>query len=340
MRRARERADREIETRRAILPLVVAVRSEVAQAVLLAALGQHVDRGAIDLGIAAAASLVSQHPGVADASGDQAVRDARRLLLVQCQPGDRTDGPGHEEKPVGVARRGAREQARQRGAEDHAGEVVVGQRRMAAVGREQHLVGLRPGDQELAVRERSLGETGVDLHLVFARLQAAAPLVGQAEAPVLLVVARPIGNQLRLIGQRVEVPLQLLELHLSAERDAVVEQVQVEAAGVGDHLAVRGEETRGADVPFRWHDPVEDLRSAGNLAKLERNDALQDAQRLANSVAGDAAADGIQVANQPVHFGAPRLSVDGIGAPPQLFGGVAGRQASGGGGHDHRPRKS
>src|SRR5205814_3943334 len=42
MRRARERADREIETRRAILPLVVAVRSEVAQAVLLAALGQHV----------------------------------------------------------------------------------------------------------------------------------------------------------------------------------------------------------------------------------------------------------------------------------------------------------
>src|SRR5215510_4266834 len=99
---------------------------------------------AIDLGVAAPALLVGQGTGVADAGGGQAVADARGGILVGREPRDRADGSRNEEETVRVPPRYRREQLRQSRQERDSGEVVVCQRRMAAVSGEEDLVGRGP----------------------------------------------------------------------------------------------------------------------------------------------------------------------------------------------------
>jgi hypothetical protein len=144
--------------------------------------GQNLHRRSIDHLVPAPAALVGEPPRVANARHDQAVANAPRPLLVQGQPGDGADGARHEEETVGVSKRDLPEQASEVGRQHHAGEVVVGQGRVAAVGGDQDFVGQSTGDHDLAVRERSLGQGGVDQHVVIARPQARALLVTEAEA--------------------------------------------------------------------------------------------------------------------------------------------------------------
>ena len=75
VRRARQAADGQVEAGRAVLPLVVAVRREVHDAVRRSTVAQHVLHRAVDLGIAGAAPLVRGRAGVADAREHQAVPD-------------------------------------------------------------------------------------------------------------------------------------------------------------------------------------------------------------------------------------------------------------------------
>src|SRR5262249_10684576 len=93
-------ADRKVEARRAVLPLVVAVRREIVDLEAFQAVAQREHGGAVHLGVAAPGALVVDLARIADARHDQPVPDPSRPALVDGQPGDRADRPGDEQKAV------------------------------------------------------------------------------------------------------------------------------------------------------------------------------------------------------------------------------------------------
>ena len=108
--RARQAADGQVDARRAVLPLVVAVGGEVQHPAVAAA--EHVGGGAVDRGRAAAAALVVQPPGIAEVRQHQPVADGAEPGLVERQPGDRADGAGDEQEAVAEPGRAPRAAAR------------------------------------------------------------------------------------------------------------------------------------------------------------------------------------------------------------------------------------
>src|SRR5690349_19877121 len=106
----------------------------------------------IDFG-AAAALLVVEPAVVAEACQHDAVLDSSGLLPVPRQPGDGADGRRDEQKAIAVPPL-ARQQLP--GEEDRYGqtrEIVIRQRRMADVTRDQDLVAAFAGQEALAVAE-------------------------------------------------------------------------------------------------------------------------------------------------------------------------------------------
>src|SRR5207245_6763314 len=75
VRRPGETADGEVETWRAVLPLVVSVGRERNHGVLGACLLQDVRDGVVDLGVAASAALAGERPAVAERREHEAVLD-------------------------------------------------------------------------------------------------------------------------------------------------------------------------------------------------------------------------------------------------------------------------
>src|SRR5439155_6676010 len=96
----------------------------------------------------------------------EAVPDPLEELLVTGQPDDRPDGARHEHEPVRVAERYATQRAAEKRSERDAGEVVVGERGMAHVAREQDLALFGSRNHALPVGERSGFERRVDDDLV------------------------------------------------------------------------------------------------------------------------------------------------------------------------------
>src|SRR4029077_6155954 len=134
-----ETAHGQVVARRAILTLVVAVRRELDDPMLAPRSRERVRRGAVDLGVAAPALLVVHRAGVADTGDDETVPDARDRLGVAREPGDGADRAREEEKTVRIPPARPAQELRERGRERDAREVVVGERRMAAVRREEDL---------------------------------------------------------------------------------------------------------------------------------------------------------------------------------------------------------
>lgn len=162
----------------------------------------------VDLRVAPPAPLVRQLPRVARAGEHQPVphhspssrlRSSRGCpihpLPVAGQPGDRADGARREDEPVGVVRRPLGQLPGQEDRDRDAGQVVVGQRRVAGVAGDDHLVRDLPGDHVLGVGEVAVGEGGVDAHLVLAVRHRVQGLLGQAEPPLRLVVTGAVGTQ-------------------------------------------------------------------------------------------------------------------------------------------------
>src|SRR5439155_12652271 len=126
-----EAANRQIETGRAVLPLVVAIGEEVLDLVAISRMPENVLERPVYLRITPAAPLVSRVAGVADAGEDQAVLDLGDAILVSSQPCDRADRARNEQKTIGVPS-GDRRQCRcQRCRDSHSGEVVVAKRPVA-----------------------------------------------------------------------------------------------------------------------------------------------------------------------------------------------------------------
>ena len=93
--RARQTAHGEVVSRRAVLALVVAVRSEVHDADRLSRVPEDVRHGAVNLGVPTAAPFVMQVPRVPDTGEHEAVPYPRYDGFVAREPGDRADSsPG------------------------------------------------------------------------------------------------------------------------------------------------------------------------------------------------------------------------------------------------------
>ena len=159
----------------------------------------------VDLRVAASALFVRQPARVAGAGQHQPVLDPFHPLRVAGQPGDRPDGAGRVDEPVGVVRRLLRQRPGQVRRHRDARQVVVGQRRVADMAGDDHLVGDLTGDHVLGVGEVAVRECGVDAHLVVAVRQRVQGLLGQAESPLRLVVARAVRHPARVVRQGVQV---------------------------------------------------------------------------------------------------------------------------------------
>ena len=232
--------------------------------------------------------------------------DASRLRLVRGQPGDGPDRPGNEEEAVAQFRRATRNGTGHQHGDRHRGEVVIGQRGMTAVAREQNLVRPPSRDHHFAIGEASRGQRAVDAHLVAVIGKGLQHPVRQAESPALPVVARPIGNPVRLIGQGVQVRAKLREGHGGPDRHAVAHHVQGMLTEVDDPLAARILHVGIADVPFPRHRPVEHRRAARHFGEHQGRDALQAPEAFPHPVTGDAAAEREQFRHQGMRFDAER----------------------------------
>src|SRR5687767_7175964 len=102
VRRPHQTTDRKVEARRAVLPLVVAVRLEGQYAVALVGMAQHVLNRAVDGRTSMSAALVRGHPFITDTAEHDAMPDPRDYVLVAGQPRDRADGGWSKNEPIAV----------------------------------------------------------------------------------------------------------------------------------------------------------------------------------------------------------------------------------------------
>src|SRR6266478_4925220 len=92
--------------------------------------------------------------------------------------------------------------------------------------------------------------------------------------------------------------------------NAVVHQVKVVTAKVNDPLAARILHAGVTNIPFPRHSPVKDLGAAGHFVHFKRNLFFQPGQSLAETVAGDAAANRVKLPYQRVELPANRREVE------------------------------
>ena len=194
-----------------------------------------------------------------------------------------------------------RQRARQESRDGDAREVVVAQRRVADVRRNEDFVVRRPGEDDLAVGQRPWAERALDADVVLAVLQGVEAPLRHAEAPRPLVVRRPIRHDVGSIAERVQVRTQLGERHPRADWHAVADDVQVRRAEVHDAPPGRVGDPGVADVPLVGHRPVEHLGARRHLVHRQRDVAREDRERAPDAVARDAPADGEELLDEGVH---------------------------------------
>ena len=113
--------------------------------------------------------------------------------------------------------------------------------------------------------------------------------IGEAEAPAPLPVRGARRYQLRAIGERPEVLLQLGSAKTSVDGFAVAENVQRMVSQVDEPAALSVGDPSVADVPFGRHFPVEDLGTTRHLGHVERDDVRECTQGVPDAVSGEAA---------------------------------------------------
>jgi hypothetical protein len=184
----------------------------------------------------------------------------------------------------------------------YAREIVVAKRRLATMAGNEYFH-FRPSWQQiLAIRQMTVEQRGVDANFVVVFRHLFQLPVRETETPVFLVIRGTVRNQIRLLRQGVKVGSQLGQRHRALYRNAVVYDVQIVPAKINDPFAAGVLNVGIANVPFAGHSPVEDPGAAGNFVDVERYFLFQASQRLAEAVAGDAAANRVQLADQSKNF--------------------------------------
>src|SRR5690349_18608182 len=112
----------------------------------LAGLPQDLCKGPVDSRISSARLFVGERSGVTDDAQNPAMLDLICLVFVETQPGDGTDGRRNEQEAIRVVTVGLFLQSPSEKCGDrNSRQIVVRQRGMTDVGRDQNLVGRFPG---------------------------------------------------------------------------------------------------------------------------------------------------------------------------------------------------
>ena len=222
---------------------------------------EYVLDGPVDLGASTERPLVRERVRVAQTGQGQAVPDPGGALAVAGEPRDRADGAGREQEAIGEpARVEGGEMAGEKRRDRDAREVVIAERRVAHVSRDEHLVGPPPRKHELSVGEAPRLEGGVDADLILALRQRVELALGEAEPPALVVVGGAVGDPVRLIGQGVKMGAQILQGQSLADGNAVADDVQVRPPEVHHAFAAGVLDPGVPDVPLLGYRPVQDGR--------------------------------------------------------------------------------
>jgi hypothetical protein len=86
--RSHEASYRQIETRRAVLPLIVPIRGKLVYGIVVAGMFQNLNDRAVNTCIASAALLIVDETAVSGTGKHQAVLNLAGMILIQAQPSD------------------------------------------------------------------------------------------------------------------------------------------------------------------------------------------------------------------------------------------------------------
>src|SRR2546423_4014865 len=236
IRRTGQAAHCQVEPRRAVLSLIVSVRNEIEQAVRATVL-EHMTRSSVSQRVTALAAFVSKAAAVTETAQHQTALDSVDTHRVVREPGDRSDRSRNKEEAIAQSPWTFGESAREIGSDRHPGQVVVRQRRMAAVTGEQNFVGALSRQVQLSPIQMSWRERTVDADVVNVVRQIHKVSVRETEAPAFPIVRSAIRNPVWPFRQREEVRTELVQGHLRSYRRAVVHDVQIVPAKVDDALS-------------------------------------------------------------------------------------------------------
>ena len=254
--------------------------------------------------------LVVERSGAGDRRHDEAAVYRFHLGLVFVEVADRADRLGDDDETVRMVRRALSKLFEQQRRQDESREVVVGQRRVTAVRRDDVLLAAVALGSGVGVGEFAVGvEVAVDVHLVGLVLaHRLERLVTETEPPVALVVTRPVGDGVGHPRQRVEVVAEFVEREFGLDGDAVVDDMEVVVGEVDDAFAVAVGDVRLPDVPLRRDLPVVDRRPRADCPDVQRRHLREPLQRPSHTVAGQTPRYREEIGEQLVHGVRTRFS--------------------------------
>src|SRR5688572_32851538 len=104
------------------------------------------------------------------------------LCLIAAEPCNRADAAGRKQQTVGISSPRAVERAAEKRREGDSRQVVVGQRWMANMCREENFLLCFSGQKAFAVGEMAVLVRGIDQHLVFTVRERCELVLAQTEA--------------------------------------------------------------------------------------------------------------------------------------------------------------
>jgi hypothetical protein len=132
----------------------------------------------------------------------------------------------------------------------------------------------------------------VDVDVVGTRGQPRILFVREAEAPTPFVVGGYVRDRTGLIGQRIEVRLQLFQAKAHVNRFGVADHVEIVHAGVNDATSVFVGDVGFAEIPLVRHRPVKNPSAARYRGDAKpRKKLLQVPEGLSNALARQAAVE-------------------------------------------------
>ena len=221
--------------------------------------------------------------------------DILNLVLVSAQPRKRTNRSRNKQKTIRVTARRGLQRFRQKGCQHHPREIVIAERGVTTVARNQNFVGGFAGQKIFAVRQMPRLKRRINAYLVLVLCQTFEQAVRYAETPILAIVRGAIRNPIRLFENRREMRFEFCERNFSTKRRTVIEDVQIRLFEINNLVTGGIFDVRVADIPFVRHSPIQDLRSGRHLMDFNRNLTLKNFQRFTKAIAGDAAANRIQL---------------------------------------------
>jgi hypothetical protein len=114
---------------------------------------------------------------------------------------------------------------------------------------------------------------------------AVATRMGETKTPIFAIIRCAIRNPVRLIGQAVEMRVQLGKRHDRIDWQAVLDNVEVVGPEMHDARAVLARDISIADVPLARRGPIKEQSPLRNLIDSERDIKLEDRERLPHAAA-------------------------------------------------------